>query len=364
MRLMLTNSLKAGDRLGKTIFNENGKVLLTKGIKLTERMIERLSDFNFTYVYVEDADTADIESHYPITEELRIHAVNSIKDSFANVQDSDILKKGFVFEKSAQEMTSIVRDIMNELQNHKEAITLLSDVFTYDNYIFTHSLNVTMYALMLGKQLQLPYSKLEQLGIGAILHDVGKMMVPKDVLLKPGKLSNSEFELIKTHTESGFELLRNSREIPLVAAHCAYQHHERLDGSGYPRGLVGDDIHYFGKILAIADVFDAVTSNRVYRKAMLPHEGLEIIYSGAGTLFDQQMVEAFRKCIAIYPNGLSIELNDGRKGVVVRQNTSLCDRPVVRIFEEEGTELVEKYDIDLAKELNVVVKNCDTISVS
>ncbi|WP_079478341.1 HD-GYP domain-containing protein [Halobacillus salinus] len=364
MRLTLTSSLQAGDRLGKTIYNDNGKILLSSGVHLTERMIERLADFHITYVYIEDADTADIESHYPIPEELRVEAVKSIKKSFRDAQDSETLKKGFVFEKSAQEMNGIVRSIMMELQQHKEAITLLSDVFTYDDYIFTHSLNVTMYALTLGKQLQLPYNKLEKLGMGAILHDVGKMMVPREVLLKPGKLTNSEFELIKTHAEAGFELLRSSREIPLVAAHCAFQHHERLDGSGYPRGLVGDDIHDFGKILAIADVFDAITSNRVYRNAMLPHEGLEIIYSGAGTLFDQHMVEAFRKCIAIYPNGLSIELNDGRKGVVVRQNPSLCDRPIVRIFEENGLELPDKYDIDLAKELNVVVKNCDTISVS
>ncbi|MCA0971752.1 HD-GYP domain-containing protein [Halobacillus litoralis] len=363
MRLALTHSLEAGDRLGKTIYNENGKILLRQGVTLTDRMIGRLSEFHITYVYIEDPDTDDIESHYPITEELRTSAVQSIKKSFATAQDSDTMKKGFVFDKSANEMTSIVRSIMDELRNHKEAISLLSDVFTYDDYIFTHSLNVTMYALALGKQLQLPYSKLEQLGIGAILHDVGKMMVPRDVLLKPGRLSNSEFELIKTHAEAGFELLRSSSQIPLVAAHCAFQHHERMDGSGYPRGLAGDEIHYFGKILAVADVFDAVTSNRVYRAAMLPHEGLEILYSGAGTLFDQEMVEAFRKCIAIYPNGLSVELNDGRKGIVVSQNPALCDRPIIRIFEEDGYEIEQKYDIDLSEQLSVVVKNCDTISV-
>ena len=238
MRLIIRSALEAGDELGKTIYNENGQILLNKGVILTQRMIDRMEDYHITYVYIEDEDTKDIDSKYPISEELRLESVRSIKRSFATAQEYDTLKNGLVFEKSATEMTSIVRSIMDELQQNKEAITLLSDVFTYDDYIFTHSLNVTMYALALGKQLQLPYSKLEELGLGAIMHDVGKMMVPREVLLKPGRLEAQEFELIKTHAEMGFELLRGSRSIPLVAAHCAFQHHERLDGSGYPRGLV------------------------------------------------------------------------------------------------------------------------------
>ena len=118
------------------------------------------------------------------------------------------------------------------------------------------------------------------IGLGSMLHDIGKIAVSKEILLKPGKLTEEEFQVIKTHTTEGFEMLRNSYSVPLLVAHCAFQHHERLDGSGYPRGIKSKDIHDYAKVIAVADVFDAVTSNRVYRSAMLPHEGLEMLYAG------------------------------------------------------------------------------------
>lgn len=143
-----------------------------------------------------------------------------------------------------------------------------------------------------------------------------------------------------------------------MIAHCAYQHHERLNGSGYPRGLIGNDIHTYGKIIAIADVYDAVTSNRVYRKAMLPHEGLEILYGGAISEFEKRFVEAFKRSVAVYPNGLTIELSDGRTGVVIRQNKHICDRPVVRILKEHNEIVNNPYEVDLSKNIQIMIHSC------
>src|SRR5699024_4018570 len=149
--------------------------------------------------------------------------------------------------------------------------------------------------------------------------------------------------------------LRKQDEFSTVIAHCAYQHHERLDGSGYPRGLVGSEIHKYAKVIAIADVFDAMTSNRDYRAALLPHEALETLYACAVTKFDKQMVVVFRKSIAIYPNGLSVKLSDGRVGVVVKQNKHLNERPVIRILKENNEKLISPYDINLAAEVNIMI---------
>ncbi|GEN54281.1 HD-GYP domain-containing protein [Halobacillus faecis] len=361
MRVVATSSLVPGAVLAKTIYNESGRALLQNGIAFTPRIIERLKSFDITYVYVEDGRTSDIIANSPLSEKTRMHAIHFIKQSFSTIHQSVLSNHRYVLEETGQEMHGIVSSLIKELQNHGEVMSLLSDVFTHDDYIFTHSLNVTMYALALGKELNLPSSKMEALGLGAILHDVGKVNVPREVLLKPGKLTEEEFKCIQTHTESGFEILRQSSNIPLLAAHCAYQHHERLDGSGYPRGIKSEDIHLFGKILAIADVFDAVTSNRVYRDAMLPHGGLEILYSGSGSLFDQSLVEAFRRCIAVYPNGLSVQLDDGREAIVVKQNPNLCDRPIVREIKGDGT---TGRDIDLSKELNIMISNCHLTSAS
>ncbi|WP_181349541.1 HD-GYP domain-containing protein [Thalassobacillus sp. CUG 92003] len=365
MRLIATKHLQPATELGRSIYNDNGQVLIRQGVKLTQRMIDRLIDYGITYVYIRDGLTEDLTSQYPISEELRMTAVHTIKESFSKVADEDNLDHGYLVKASGKKIKGVVQTLLTEMKGQKEVISLLSDVITYDDYIFTHSLNVSMYALALGSEMNLPNRKLEEIGIGAILHDIGKTSVPRHILLKPDKLEEHEFEQIKKHTEAGFEALRKSESIPLVAAHCAYQHHERLNGSGYPRGITGEDIHLYGKILAIADVFDAVTSNRAYRSAMLPHEGLEILYAGADELFDKKMVEAFRRCIAIYPNGLTVELSDGRKGIVTEQNQGLCDRPFVRIFLEANGQSPERYyEADLAKELNVVVTKCDTTYAS
>ena len=194
--------------------------------------------------------------------------------------------------------------------------------------------------------------------MGAILHDVGKMNIPFEILGKPGKLTEEEFEMVKKHPEYGFQLLKNIHTVSLHVAHCAYQHHERIDGSGYPRGLKGDEIHELGKIIAVADVFDAVTSNRVYRNAMLPHEGLEILYAGAGNQFEVSIVEAFRRAVAIYPMGLTVELNDDRKGVISGQNIGIGDRPIVRIIEEMGNPLQESYEINLKNQPHLIITRC------
>ena len=153
--------------------------------------------------------------------------------------------------------------------------------------------------------------------------------------------------------------MRQLHNVSLLVAHCAFQHHERLDGSGYPRGLKGDEIHPYAKIIAVADVFDALTSNRVYRDAMLPHEALEILYAGSGTLFDANVIQAFRRSVAIYPNGMVVVLSDGRRGIVEKQNKGLTHRPFLRIIAEKGEELAQPYSLDLSVNLDVVITDFD-----
>ncbi|WP_077624936.1 HD-GYP domain-containing protein [Sediminibacillus massiliensis] len=358
MRLVHTKSIDPGTKLAKAVYNEKGKILIQKNIELTRRMLNRLIQYNITYVYIKDAFTDDIEVNPPVSEEVRIEAYQMIKSTFSDFNKESFHSNSFLFDNSSR-MNNIVQEILRQIQNQDEVVSILSDVFVNDNYVFNHSLNVTIYSLALGTELGLNRSKLEELGLGAMLHDVGKMFIPQNILQKQSRLTEEEFEIIKGHTESGFEFLRNTPNVPLLAAHCAFQHHERIDGSGYPRGLKDKEIHPHARLLGIADVFDAVTSDRVYRDAMLPHEGLEILYAGAGTLFDKELVEAFRRTIAVYPNGLTVELSDGRTGVVARQNNNLCERPVIRVLEEHGVE-IPPYELDLSKQLDVVVSSCRT----
>lgn len=360
MRLVATSSAEEGALLGKAIYNDQGQVLLNAGAKLERKILNRLLEFRIDYIYIMDPATDDIELVSPISDELRLHAIKSIGTTFKQLQLDTKVANTFTLEKASRDFQRLIKVLLDELTSSKELINLLSDVLIHDHYIFSHSLNVTLYTLAIGIEMKLPPKELEQLGLGAILHDVGKMKVPEEILLKPGRLTAEEFEVIKAHADDGFELLRKIPSVPLIVAHCAYQHHERMNGTGYPRGLKGREIHLYGRILGVADVFDAVTSNRVYRPAMLPHEGLEILYSGSGTLFDQQVVDAFRRAVAIYPNGLTVILNDGRKGVVAGQNPGFSDRPVIRILEEHSEKVIP-YHVDLKSSLSVMITSCDTI---
>lgn len=358
MRLLTTRSLRSGAILGQVICNDRGTILVSAGTKLTEKIIQRLIDLQIQYVYVEDKKTAGIVPKNSISGKLRTEAVQTIEATFSQIQVNDKLKTAIVVEKAAATFTYLIRNIMEELRSDAEVLSLLADVFVYDNYIFSHSLNVTLYSLALGVELKLTEKQLEVLGMGAILHDVGKMNIPFEILGKTGRLTDEEFTEVKKHPDFGFQLLKNIHTVSLHVAHCAYQHHERLDGSGYPRGLKGNEIHDFAKIIAVADVFDAVTSNRVYRQAMLPHEGLEILYAGAGIQFEPHIVEAFRRAVAMYPNGLIVRLNDGRKGVIADQNVGIGDRPIIRIIEEMDRHLKEPYTINLKNEHQLMIIEC------
>lgn len=359
MRYVATNTVKSGTILARAIYNDKGQILLSEGVALKEGLIRRLLDIGIPYIYVKDEKTEDIYYKEVVPRELKTKAIKTIEDTFHQLHLDGTIPSAITIEKAAPNFTALVRDLHKQIKNNNDLLSLLSDVFTYDNYIFTHSFNVTLYSLAIGMELGLSQKDLETLGLGAVLHDVGKMKIPTEVLFKPGKLSEEEFEQIKKHPQDGFDILRNVQTISLIVAHCAYQHHERLNGSGYPRRIKGEEIHFFAKILAVADVFDAVTSDRVYRGAMLPHNGLEILFAGAGTLFDKEIVKAFRRAVAIYPVGLTVELSDGRKGVVAKQNSHVSDRPIIRILEEDGQE-VNPYDLDLMIELSIVITGCDT----
>lgn len=356
MRLASTKSLKPGTIVGQAVLNDNGKVLIQKGLGLTQNMINRLVQQGITYIYIEDELTSDIKVESIISEEARIEATNTIKGTFNEIKQQGLVNRSYVLEKKSEQMSSVVERLLNEIMNKKGALSLLADVFVTDDYIFQHSLNVTIYSLAIGMELRLPKNELVEIGVGSILHDIGKIFIDPDILKKPSKLTSNEFEMIKCHTQYGYDFLRKQGNIPLVIAHCAFQHHERLDGSGYPRGIEGNKIHPYAKIIGVADVFDAVTSNRSYRDAMLPHEGLEILYGEAVDKFDISIVEAFKGSVAVYPNGISIELSDNRVGVVARQHKHLCDRPVVRIIKDENQQDVSPYEVDLSKSLSSTIK--------
>ncbi|QED48128.1 HD-GYP domain-containing protein [Cytobacillus dafuensis] len=360
MRLIKLDGCTTGTRIGKSIYRDNGRVLLSKGTYLTDSLIEKLKKFNVYTIYIEDDMSEGIEIVDAIPEELRVEAASIITSGLDDIaglnSHKSKLEKMVKSSRAVRSMQKIFKDILSCLNENRTALNLLATTKVHENHVYTHSLNVTIYACQLAIENGLPLKNIEEIGLGAMLHDIGKIYIPNEILNKPGKLTDEEYEQIKSHCELGFNHLKKIHEIPLTVSHCALQHHERIDGTGYPRGLKSNEIHKYAKIISVADVFDDVTSHREYRKPVLPHKGIEILYSGNGTQFDSKQIHMFKNSIAIYPPGLTVKLNDGRTGIVSKYNFNAVGRPEIRIIKGEENQEVSPYEIDLAANEHLTVE--------
>ncbi|KRE46280.1 HD-GYP domain-containing protein [Paenibacillus sp. Soil522] len=358
MRLLPIEGCRPGMKLAKKIFSQEGLVLLGENIELTERLISRLEQCGIQYVYIADPRTDDIVRPSLISEETTQAALKEIRTSFRGMMDRPKRKKGVTYPYIAQPFKQMMNMIIDDLSNHKDAMIMLMDMSSVDYYLYQHSLNVCVYTTLLGMSNGYSRAELTTLGMGALLHDIGKTQIAIDVLRKPGSLTKEEYEAMKQHARIGYELLKDEPNLPLLVAHCAFQHHERIDGSGYPRGIKGNEIHDYAKWIGLVDSYDAMTTNRVYSAPILPHHAIERLYAGTGTLYEQKMLQLFRDKVAIYPIGISVKLHTGESGIVADLNHSYPHRPIIRVLNNEaGEELKSPYEIDLSKHLTTMIVN-------
>ncbi|GBF10242.1 HD-GYP domain-containing protein [Tepidibacillus sp. HK-1] len=359
MRRIPTTKCQPGVKLAKPILNDIGGVLIAKDVELTQSMIERLLQLGVDSLYIYDARTDDIEVKDVLSDKTRELALKSIKDTFQDMFKEKLVHRPLTKGNLTLVFKPVLDHMLDDMKANQQAMLMLSSIYIKDLYLYTHSLQVAIYSISMGMAKGYNQQQLSELGLGAMLHDIGKTKVPISVLEKKEPLTEEEFALIRSHTEYGFDLLRKEPGIPLLSAHCAYQHHERINGGGYPRGLSGDDIHEYARIVAIADVYDALVSKRAYKNTILPHEALEFLYSKAGVDFDRDLLELFRKTIAIYPIGTNIILNSGELGIVVDINSKYPDRPIIRVLEDKNQGIVDSpYEIDLSKESSKVIISC------
>lgn len=364
MLLMPINMCHPGMRLAKNIYNDDGMVLLAVNVELSQRLIDRLFTYGIDYIYIQDSRTNDIIQEDIIQDETRTKAVFEIRNTFKKVME-DSNKRGAVhYYDIGRNFRDVMKMIIDDLSAHQGAMVMLNNMNVKDNYLFQHSVNVSIYAIMLGISYGYSRENLETLGLGALLHDIGKTKVPLGILRKPSQLTEQEFSEMKNHTTYGFNILKDEPNIPLLSAHCALQHHERINGSGYPRGIQGTEINEFAKWIGLVDSYDAMTTTRVYRRPLLPHEAMEQLFAGSGTMYDQSQIALFRDKIAIYPLGITVRLNTGEFGIVSKLNVTVPHRPIVRVLEDQsGQELKEPYEIDLSTKLSTLISEIGEIKV-
>lgn len=226
----------------------------------------------------------------------------------------------------------VVDDILDSMFHFPSALLPLAQMKSRDEYTFQHSVSVAALAVAFGRVLDMPRTEIKELALGGLLHDVGKAKVPGRILNKPGRLDEAEFVVMKNHAMDTAELLKGIKGVSEIAFNAAAQHHERYDGTGYPMGLKGDGISLHGQMLAIVDVYDAITSIRVYHKGMPPTEALRKMYEWSGAHFNPKLVQAFIKSIGIYPAGSLVRMESEKLGIVREVVPDRLLQPIVQLI--------------------------------
>lgn len=348
MRRVPVEDLQPGMVVARTVMGFTGRALLTENTSLTDNYIARLGKLGIGSVYVKDG-LGDGDVPEIVSEEVLFSVSNRLNNSLKTFAVNNSI--------NVTAFKDSVNLLLNNILSNRHVLIQLEDIRSFSDYVFTHSINVAVYSIMTGISLGYSESKLADLGLGALLHDIGMVALDAQILTDPQALSIVDRDQIKLHPELGFNLLRQQREISTLSAHIAYQHHERIDGKGYPRGLEGKQILDYAKIVAVTDTFDAVISDRPHRTGCTTTEAMIIIKKLSGTHFDPVFVEAFASNVALYPMGSLLKLDTGHLAVVTSVNRFNSDRPRISVICNQAGELIKPvYELDLAEtpEISVV----------
>ena len=351
MQFISIDKVNSGDILGKTLYGGNGMVLLNSGTILQEAYINSIIKHGFSGIYVETEFSKEIMIEDIISEDLRREAVDSVRNVFTKFQYGPV---GVTVDDLGNVRT-MMDNIVSQILDSRGSIINLVDLKAYDNYTFQHSVSVAVISISIGVAMGLPRAKLFNLGMAAIFHDIGKVKVPLDVLNKPSKLTDEEFAEIMKHPTYGYGIAKRKFDLPTEVFVAILEHHEKFNGQGYPNKLAGDKILLNARIIAVADVYDAVTSQRPYNKPMTPSEGYELIMANAYSHFDPDVVNAFVTKIAAYPLGTTVTLSNDMKAVVIENHEDCMMRPKVKVI-HSGSEKIYidlKNDID-ARSLTII----------
>ena len=245
---------------------------------------------------------------------------------------------------------AFVESVIKQADEAGRALLFLSKLQQYDEYSYTHNLNVSILSVLFGKYLGLGPENLMILGLSGLFHDIGKLMVPERILKKPGKLTNSEFALVQKHPVYSREMLERQKDIPAEVIRCAHEHHEHYCGGGYPRGVGHEQIGRASSLVSIIDTYDAVTSDRRHRPAVSSHKAITLIFSLKGKSFSPALVDRFIRFVGIYPVGSVVVLANGRKGIVIEQNQENLLLPKIRVILDEKNRYCPPRDVDLLRE--------------
>lgn len=329
MRFVPMQLVQPGMIVGRDIISRSKAKMAVKGAVLTAENIEHLCASGYIGIYISDLVSEEVDINEPISEDVFREGVDAIA------------------EQNVGHILNVSTEIVREISNQKNLSVDLIDLRSFDDYTYHHSVNVAVYAVAVGKKMGLSEKEISNLSQAAICHDLGKMKIPEEILNKPDKLTDEEYEIVKEHPRKSWEILSKSPEISAVVKQAVLMHHENENGSGYPLHKEGSELSILTKIIHAVDVYDALTSKRPYKEPYAPVVAFDYLKGGCDILFDKRVVDAMIQVIPAFPPGTDVKLSDGRIGVVIGHTTDAL-RPIVKIIEDESVinlSLIENKDI-------------------
>ncbi|QIB70148.1 HD-GYP domain-containing protein [Aminipila butyrica] len=357
MIFVQTNQLKPGMIVGQTVMNEVSVVpLLQTDQKLTIRYIRRLRALNIPGIYIKTKYSEDIIARGFVDPVLKQRITTDLKSVCRN-----FVSKSAITSQMANTLINVSSSLMDHILSKDEYILNMVEIKTFDNYTYSHCINVASLATLIGIQLGYSRVSLQELTSAGLMHDFGKLEIPIGIINKPSSLTTDEFIVMKNHPTLAVNKLKSSMKISLTVLDGIASHHEKYDGTGYPNGLKGANIPLCGRILAVADVYDALTTARSYRPAWQTKDTLDFMASNSGTHFDPDILNAFFKTISVYPVGTMVRLTDDSIALVIKNTPGCMLDPIIRILSSK--KLTAGMEINLAQtEALHIVKSIDADS--
>lgn len=329
MRYVSLKDAKAGMCLAFSLYDSYGRMLIGEENILTDSYIKKLGEYGFAGVYIIDKLSEDIEIEPAISPALKQEGMVCVRE--CNVEGC----------------ISVAKRIVEYIVNISTRSLDMTDMRSYDDYTYAHSVNVAVISCVIGLGMGMKNDELEILVTAALLHDFGKLSIPKEILNKPGRLSQEEYQIMKSHASLSYEAIRERWDLSAYVKTAVLHHHENVDGSGYPEGTEGASQTVYTKILHVADVYDALVSKRPYKNPYSPYAATEYLMSACGTMFDQKIVELFLKYVPLYPIGTKIILSDGREGIIYDNSGYHNLRPIVRLMDMSLLDLYSEENLSL-----------------
>lgn len=329
-----------GMKLAESVFNNYGAVIIAENTVLDEDMVERLNRLDITKVKVYLEEESDTDKPEPkLVKEYNV-SVESVKNVIKDISEGKDL--------DLEKVEKVADNLLDKFHENKNVFSCIKQIRTADEYTYNHCVNVSLLAMMIGNWLKMSEDDVKNLVYAGLLHDIGKSKVDINILNKPGRLTDEEYAEMKKHVVYGQEILKTLPDINKDVFMGVIMHHEREDGSGYMLGAKGNQIHRFGKIIAVADVYDAMTSNRVYRPKQNPFDVFEHIRVSSYSSLDTEIALTFLQHIASYYIGDTCKLSSGETGEILQINPRNICKPLVRI-DNAYVDLADEADLKIVE---------------